>query len=89
MDLERLEPEIVQARDDRGRIERGMNGVAGAGMVERKGEQRLGRQAGAGAAEPDARRGKSRRSVSERDDGTGGFVMGYSAGTEASRSRIE
>jgi hypothetical protein len=33
-----------------------MNGVAGARVVERKGEQRLGRQAGAGPAEPDPRR---------------------------------
>ncbi len=31
----------------------------------------------------------SRRSVSERDGGAGGFVTDYSAGTEASRSRIE
>ena len=31
----------------------------------------------------------SRRSLSERDGGTGVFISGYSAGTDASRSRIE
>jgi hypothetical protein len=81
MDLERLKTEIAQARDDRGRIEGGMNGVAGAGMIERKGEQARPSPTRAGVS--------SRRSVSERDDDVGGFVIGYSAGTAASRSRIE
>ncbi len=58
MDLDRLEAETVQTGNDRGRIEGGMNGVAGTGVVEREAEQRAGGQARAGAAEPDARRGK-------------------------------
>jgi len=33
-----------------------MHGIAGAGMIEREVEQRLGRQARADAAEPDPRR---------------------------------
>jgi hypothetical protein len=30
-----------------------------------------------------------RRSATERDNGAGGFIFGYSAGTDASRSRSE
>ena len=58
-DLDRLQGRDRAGPDDqRGNIEGGMNGVAGARMVEREVEQRLGRQAGAGAAKPDARRGQ-------------------------------
>ena len=84
-----LEAEAAKFRDQARRIEGGMNGIAGPRMIEREVKQRLGRHAGAGAAEPDARRRQSRRSRSERDGGAGTVIAGYSAGTEASRSRIE
>src|SRR6202035_5091549 len=51
-----LEAEIAEACDDGRCVEGGMNRVAGARVVEREVEQRLGRQAGAAAAEPDAGR---------------------------------
>ena len=71
-------------------IEGGMNGVAGARVIEREVEQRLGRQAGAGAAEPDARRRQVPQiAAANGDGGAGVFISRYSAGTEASRSRIE
>ena len=71
-------------------IEGGMNRVAGARMVQREFEQRSGRQAGAGPAEPDARR----RQVAQIPQRTGRrrrrfHCRAYSAGTDASRSRIE
>ena len=67
----------------------GMNGVAGAGMIEREFKQRSGRQARAGAAKPDPRRREIPQMLSERDGGAGVFIGPYSAGTDASRSRIE
>ena len=42
----------------RGHVEGGMDGVAGARMVQREFQQRLGRQACPGEAEPDPRRGQ-------------------------------
>ena len=53
-----------------------MHRVAGARVVEREGEQRVGRQAGAGPAEPDARRRQFPQSSSERDGGAGVFMIG-------------
>ena len=51
-----LKPESAKAGGDRAPIESRMHGVAGARVVQRKGEQCFGRQAGAGAAKPDPRR---------------------------------
>ena len=89
-DLHRLQAQTIKSGREPRNIEGGMNGVAGARMIQRKFEQRLGRQAGARAAKPDARR----RQV-PADRATNGTAapavssLDYSAGTEASRSRIE
>ena len=76
-----------------GDIEGGVNGVAGARMVEGKVEQRLGRQAGAGPAQPDARRRQIPQVAQRTGPAAAGLALHrvaiYSAGTEASRSRIE
>ena len=66
-----------------------MDGVAGPRMRQREFEQRLGRQAGAGPASPTRAGVSARISLSERDGGAGSVISDYSAGTEASRSRIE
>ena len=76
-----------------GHIEHGMHRVAGARMVERKGEQRTRRQAGAGAAEPDACRGQLAQ-IAAANGTTAPAVSWpvtrrYSAGTDASRKRNE
>ena len=85
--LERRQAELAQASQQCLRVKTRMNRIAGARMVEREGEQCFGRQPRAGAAERDA----GRRQVPEIADrtGAGGFMSPYSAGTEASRSRIE
>jgi len=87
--LNRLHAEAAETGDQAENIEDGMNGVAGTRMVQREFEQRFGRHACAGPASPTRAGVNSRRSVSERDDGTGVFISGYSAGTDASRNRIE
>jgi hypothetical protein len=90
-DVDRLKTKRAEALQQARDIEGGMNGIAGARMVKGKGEQRIGRQAGAGAAKANARRGQlaqiaQRSAWSDRDRR---HEAGYSAGTEASRSRIE
>ena len=57
-DRKRLEAKGLQAADDGGRIERGMNRITGARVIERECKQRFGRQAGTGAPEPDPRGGE-------------------------------
>ena len=54
--LNRLQAEADQSGDETRVIEGGMNGIAGARVIERKVEQCLGRHACAGPAKPDARR---------------------------------
>src|ERR1700761_6665880 len=55
-DLECCKTEIAQTKRDGRSIEGGVNGIAGARMVEGKVEQCLGGQTGAGPSQPDARR---------------------------------
>ncbi len=71
-------------------IKSGVNGIAGTGVIEREREQRTGRQAGAGAAETDPRR-RQRRADRQAKGTLAPAVSSccYSAGTDASRSRIE
>jgi hypothetical protein len=55
-DLTCRKTEITEALDYRRHIKGGMNRITGTGMIQRKFEQRLGRQAGTGPAKPDPRR---------------------------------
>ncbi|MNZ83974.1 hypothetical protein D3C78_1027180 [compost metagenome] len=56
--VQAVETERAERLGQRGDIERGMHGVARLGVGELEVELRGGRQAGAGAAEGDARRGQ-------------------------------
>jgi hypothetical protein len=56
--LQRRKSKRVEAGDNGWNIETGMNGIAGAGVIQGEFEQRRCRQAGAGAAEPDSCRGQ-------------------------------
>ena len=100
-DLSGLQAEIAKTLHQAGHIKGGMNGIAGARMIQGKGEQRLGRQAGAGPAKPDARRRQMAQipqRSSRRDRCHRHVVIAmslitsadhYSAGTEASCSLSE
>ena len=57
--LQGRQAQRLQLGGERRGIEAGMDGVAGAGMGQGEIQQRLGRQAGAGAAERDAGRGQT------------------------------
>jgi hypothetical protein len=66
------------------RIESGVHGVARAGVIEREGKLAPDRPS------PTRAGVSSRKASSGRDDdGAGVFMVRYSAGTEASRNRIE
>jgi hypothetical protein len=72
------------------RIESAMNGIARPRMVEGKGKQCIGRHARTGAAEAYARRRQLPQSLKRTGRRRRRFHADhYSAGTEASRSRIE
>jgi len=63
--LDGIEVKRAERGDQGFGIEGGVDGIAGPRMIEREVEQRLRRQAGAGAAKRDARRGQ-RPEVADR-----------------------